>query len=92
MNITETFTATTILMEGDAVTEVTEPVVVESIVLFSDSDGDDVCFSSGEEFTPMFDPMFKPDYAETLVIAPPEFEEFEAPEIFNLHGRQTWMC
>jgi hypothetical protein len=81
MNITETFTATTILMEGDAITEVSEPVVVESIVLFDD-----------QEFTPMFDPMFKPDYTETLIIAPPEFEEFKSPEIFNRHGRQTWMC
>jgi len=92
MNITETLNTMTILMEGDAVTEVTEPVVVETIVLFTDQDGDEFCFDSIEEFTPMFAPMFAPDYAKTITIAPPEFEEFKSPTITNLHGRQTWVC
>jgi len=92
MNITETLNATTILMEGDAVTEVTEPVIVESIVLFDDQDGDEFCFSSEDEFTPMFDPMFAPDYADTITIAAPEFEKFKAPKIINRYGRQTWLC
>lgn len=77
-------TETEILLEGDSTTTVETRVYVESIVLFTKEEV--------AEFTPMFQPMFAPDYSETLMIAPPEFTAFRAPILHDLKGNPTWIC
>ena len=77
-------TTTEILLEGDSVTIVEETVYVEAITLFTKEED--------EEFTPMFAPLFAPDYEETKVIPAPVFEEYVAPIIRDMRGNQTWLC
>lgn len=75
---------TEILLEGESTTVVETRIYIESITLFTPEEI--------AEFTPMFAPMFRPDYDETLVIAPPEFLAFRAPILHDLQGRATWLC